>query len=227
MHDLDICDDCGGLESRSDYFCPPPLRRPCRDEPFVGLVTMGVIIKPLRCAHCEWDDRLLAGTPARQGLDSLRRLHQKGLIDREEFLARERAMLLEFLGIDSLEAVPAAVTSEVVTHIASLRAGEPDTRGAADALPDHGSVHGVVTPQQVIAGYDADTGLVTFPVDLRRVIDLFGADAPGPCTAMWIRLVKLDEAAERGLSLAEMISKLVRDHPLDTDSTDWEPDDVW
>lgn len=207
MHDLDICDDCGGPESRFDLFAPAQPRKPYRDDLYGRLVTMGVVVEPLRCAHCEWDDRLLARSPAWQGLVSLRHLHQEHLIDHVEFLARERAMLLEFLGIDGLETVPGAVAQEVFAHIAALRAGEPDTRGIAGALPDFGSVQGVVTPQQIIAGYDVDTGRVTFAVDLRRVIDLFGADAPGPNTAMWIRLAKMAEAAAR--------TRLVTFDPID------------
>lgn len=223
MIDFDVCENCGGQLTRSSPYGPPPRKWPSGDS-FRNAIVMGYVREPLRCIHCEWDDRLLPGTPAEAGLHSLHRLYLKGLIDREEFLARERVMLLELLGIDSLEAVPEAVTKEVIDHIESLRAGEPDTRGAAGALPDFGYVNSVITPQQVIAGYDPNTGLVAFAVDLRRVIDLFGADAPGPFTAMWIRVTKLDEATTHEPSLAEMLRNLTKDwlsdRNLDVERTD-------
>lgn len=224
MVDLDVCENCGGSETRSNFYGPPPRTQPRRDDPFGGLVTMGVIIEPLRCPHCEWDDRLLPGTPAEAGLDSLRRLFRKGLIDNAEFLARERAMLLELLGIDSLDVVPETIKSEIAAHIASRRSGTPDHHTDADAVPGFGWFHGVLSAAQVIEGFDVETGLVTVPVDLRLVIELFGADAPGPVTAMWIRLARMNEAAERR-KLFTIDPADIWNQALDEDSDGEEADD--
>jgi hypothetical protein len=220
-----ICDDCGGYMSTVNLFAPPPPQpRSRRDDPFSGLVTMGVVFEPLRCAHCEWDDRLLPDTPAEAGLDSLRRLFRKELIDNAEFLARERAMLLELLGIDSLEVVPETIKSEIAAHIASRRSGTPGHHTDADTVPGFGWFHGVLSAAQVIEGFDVETGLVTIPVDLRRVIELFGADAPGPVTAMWIRLARMNEAAERR-RLFTIDPADIWNQALDEDSDGEEADD--
>lgn len=196
-----MCGDCGGYMSTANFFNPrPPKPRRRRDDPFSGLVTMGVIAVIPRCAHCEWDNRLLPGTPAEAGLHSLRRLFHKGLIDNAEFLARERAMLLELLEIDSLEVVPGTIKSEIAAHIASRRAEVPDPDEDwdwEDAVPFLRSFPPAVTMDQLIEGYDVDTGIATVHVDIRRIINLVGADAPGPHTAMWIRLTEMNEAAER------------------------------
>jgi hypothetical protein len=66
-----------------------------------------------------------------------------------------------------------------------------------DAVPFLRSFPPAVTMDQLIEGYDVDTGIATVHVDIRRIINLVGADAPGPHTAMWIRLTEMNEAAER------------------------------
>lgn len=191
----DICDDCGGYMSTLNLY-NPPRPRPRRDFPFDGLVTMGVIAVIPRCAHCEWDNRLLPGTPAEAGINSLRRLFRKGLIDNAEFLARERALLLELLEIDSLEVVPGIIKSEIAAHIASRRAEVPDP-DSGDDVPVQRFFPSTVTMDELIKGYDVDTGTATVHVDIRRIINLVGADSPGPHTAMWVRLAEMNEAAER------------------------------
>lgn len=216
MVDFDVCENCGGLETRSSSYGPPPRKRVQDDNPLRHAVIMGYFVKPLRCPHCEWDDRLLPGTPAEAGLHSLRRLFRKGLIDNAEFLARERALLLELLGIDSLEVVPGTIKSEIAAHIASRRAEVPDP-DSGDDVPVQRFFPGTVTMDELITGYDVGTGFATVRIDIRRIIKLFGADAPGPFTAMWIRVAKLDDATTHGFSVVEMLHNLAKDWRSDQD----------